>query len=178
MQAIMLFYEPLPMQTLTTRFGWQTGQHDVSRAHSHVRYLLPLVLLCADVSRSPTSLSGVDSQADDPYSRRSRYVFFASWPLIFGPPGIYKLDTIHSKPLPRLIKTKYVVFTDLLGDEWLCSAGLTFLPMGLGGISAAALLPLCERYYLRRSQAAGEAVPEARLLPTFFVGPLVAFGLL
>lgn len=50
--------------------------------------------------------------------------------------------------------------------------------MGLGGITAAVLLPLCERYYVRRCRATGGPVPEARLLPTFFVGPLVAVGLL
>lgn len=58
------------------------------------------------------------------------------------------------------------------------SAGITFLPMGLGGLISAALLPLCERYYVRRSKATGGPVPEARLLPTFFVAPLVAIGLL
>ncbi|SNX86730.1 related to TPO3 - Polyamine transport protein [Melanopsichium pennsylvanicum] len=80
------------------------------------------------------------------------YVFFASWPLIFGPPGIYKLDSVHTS--------------------------ITFLPMGLGGAIAAALLPLCERYYVFKCRSAGGPVPEARLLPTFFVAPLVATGLL
>ncbi|SPO30175.1 related to TPO3 - Polyamine transport protein [Ustilago trichophora] len=80
------------------------------------------------------------------------YIFFASWPLIFGPPGIYRLDAVHT--------------------------GITFLPMGFGGAIAAALLPLCERYYSKRCKAAGGPVPEARLLPTFLVAPLVAVGLL
>lgn len=80
------------------------------------------------------------------------YLFFVSWPLIFGPPGIYRLDTIHT--------------------------GITFLPMAVGGIMAAVLLPCCDRYYRKRDKAAGSLVPEARLLPTFFVAPLVAAGLL
>ncbi|KAJ1594726.1 hypothetical protein NDA11_002797 [Ustilago hordei] len=80
------------------------------------------------------------------------YVFFASWPLIFGPPGIYRLDAVYT--------------------------GITFLPMALGGILAALLLPLCERYYVRRCKAAGMPVPEAKLLPSFFAPPLVAVGLL
>ncbi|EST08266.2 Major facilitator superfamily [Kalmanozyma brasiliensis GHG001] len=80
------------------------------------------------------------------------YLFFVSWPLIFGPPGIYRLDTVYT--------------------------GITFLPMAVGGILAAALLPLCDRYYRKRDMAAGTLVPEARLLPTFFVAPLVAVGLL
>ncbi|SPO31186.1 related to TPO3 - Polyamine transport protein [Ustilago trichophora] len=80
------------------------------------------------------------------------FFFALIWPLIFGPPGIYRLDSVHT--------------------------GFTFLPMGFGGAIAAALLPLCEKYYSNRCKAAGGPVPEARLLPTFFVAPLVAVGLL
>lgn len=50
--------------------------------------------------------------------------------------------------------------------------------MALGGILAALLLPLCERYYVRQCKAAGMPVPEAKLLPSFFAPPLVAVGLL
>nr|CDI55932.1 related to TPO3-Polyamine transport protein [Melanopsichium pennsylvanicum 4] len=64
------------------------------------------------------------------------------------------------------------------GFNRMLAASITFLPMGLGGAIAAALLPLCERYYVFKCRSAGGPVPEARLLPTFFVAPLVATGLL
>lgn len=51
-----------------------------------------------------------------------RYVFFASWPLIFGPPGIYKLDTIHSEsssPPPFL--SPHQLLSDAVLPCMLCS---------------------------------------------------------
>ncbi|SJX65510.1 related to TPO3-Polyamine transport protein [Sporisorium reilianum f. sp. reilianum] len=80
------------------------------------------------------------------------YIFFASWPLIFGPPGIYRLDAIHT--------------------------GITFLPMGVGGALAAVWLAMCDRPRIRARRPANGPVPEAKLIPTFLVAPLVAAGLL
>jgi hypothetical protein len=54
-------------------------------------------------------------------------------------------------------------------------AGVTFLPMAVGGVLAAVWLALYER---RRGGGAGPEAPEAKLLVTFPVAPLVAAGLL
>ncbi|GAC75500.1 mitochondrial oxoglutarate/malate carrier proteins [Moesziomyces antarcticus T-34] len=57
-------------------------------------------------------------------------------------------------------------------------AGFTFLPLALGGVLAALAMPLCDRFYVQRFRSARSHVPEARLLSTFLVSPLVAAGLL
>ena len=84
--------------------------------------------------------------------------------------------TVSLNPAITTLETKVLFILTVIVFK--LSAGITFLPMGLGGSVAAALLPLCERFYVRRCKAAGGPVPEARLLPTFFVAPLVAAGLL
>jgi hypothetical protein len=57
-------------------------------------------------------------------------------------------------------------------------AGFTFLPLALGGVLAAPAMPFCDRFYVQRFRSARSHVPEARLLSTFLVSPLVAAGLL
>ncbi|PWY99262.1 MFS general substrate transporter [Testicularia cyperi] len=80
------------------------------------------------------------------------YVYFSSWPLIFGPPGIYKLSPVHT--------------------------GLTFVPMAIGGVMGSLFCPYFNRRYRKKCREAQMPVPEARLLPTYYVAPCVAFGFL
>ena len=54
-------------------------------------------------------------------------------------------------------------------------AGVTFLPMAVGGVLAAIWLAFYER---RRSGRDGPESPETKLLVTLPVAPLVAAGLL
>ncbi|PWN53291.1 MFS general substrate transporter [Violaceomyces palustris] len=79
------------------------------------------------------------------------FMFFAIWPLIFSRIGIYGFDPVKT--------------------------GLSFTPMGVGCLIAAFMIPYFNRFYVRKSREARRPVPEARLLPAFFVGPLLALGL-
>ncbi|SPO39659.1 uncharacterized protein PSFLO_05140 [Pseudozyma flocculosa] len=80
------------------------------------------------------------------------YIFFVSWPAIFGAGGIYGFGAV--------------------------STGLSYLPMGVGCGIAAACIPFFNRLYIQACQRERKPCPEERLVSIYPVAPCVAIGFL